>query len=192
MLQDHLERKERSKRGMHLGPRYTCDVHIATLLQDGRFAILMLKEHEDLRGHIDHCMLTTPKDCGPYLKELTDEIMYLIARAMDWLHNHDNDNIVHRDVKASNMLCSKDHENTWRTLVVADYEFSIGIVGTRFFRAPEILQACKNRTVSQSPECFTKKGDIYSYGMTCYEILIGKLPFEDREVYGYDHVLQGQ
>ena len=38
---------------------------------------------------------------------------------------------------------------------------------------------------------FSRAADIYSYGMVCYEILIGKLPFEDHLVFDYAHVLNG-
>ena len=60
-----------------------------------------------------------------------------------------------------------------------------------FWRAPEILQACKNKNVFKRPEIFTKQADIYSYGMTCYEILSGKLPFEGHPWNDYDLVLNG-
>lgn len=62
--------------------------------------------------------------------------------------------------------------------VIADFESSIGIVGTGFWRAPEILKAVNNRSVE--PLMFTQQTDVYSYGMTCYEIITGRLPFEDR------------
>ena len=103
------------------------------------------------------------------------------------LHNH---GMVHRNLKASNMLV-KEYKSTWPKLLAYDYECSIGVVGTGFFRAPEILQACKNRKVRERPKVFSRAADIYSYGMVCYEILIGKLPFEDHLVYDYAHVLNG-
>ena len=78
----------------------------------------------------------------------------------------------------------------WFTYV-ADYECSIGVVGTGFFRAPKILQACKDRKVGERPKVFSRVADIYSYGMIGYEILTGKLPFEDHLVYDYAHVLNG-
>ena len=32
--------------------------------------------------------------------------------------------------------------------------------------------------ISKKPEVFSRAADAYSFGMTCYEILTGKLPFE--------------
>jgi serine/threonine protein kinase len=34
----------------------------------------------------------------------------------------------------------------------------------------------------QRPEIFSKKVDVYAYGMTCYEILTRNLPFEGNSV----------
>jgi serine/threonine protein kinase len=52
---------------------------------------------------------------------------------------------------------------------VADYECSVGVIGTGFWRALEILQGMKNRCVERS--LFSKKSDVYSYAMVCYEVL---------------------
>ena len=159
-------------------PRFHCFVNCGILLKDGRFAFLMVKEHFDLRNLIERSMKSKiNKDCGPFSKEEAEVMMYDIALGVDWLHGHD---IVHRDLKASNVLV-QEFETDWSRWVgfVADYECSAGVVGTGFFRAPEILQACKERKISQRPEVFSTSADIYSYGMICYEILTGKLPFED-------------
>jgi serine/threonine protein kinase len=168
--------------------RHQCCVAYGTLLEDGRFGFLMVKEDEDLRSVIDRNMITNVgKSHGPFEKKSEDAemLMYRIALGMDWLHSL---NIVHRDLKASNVLMRKD--GNWASFV-ADFECSIGVVGTGFWRAPEILQACKDKNVFKSPEIFTKQADIYSYGMTCYEILTGKLPFEGRSMRDYDIVLNG-
>ena len=74
---------------------------------------------------------------------------------------------------------------------LADYECSVGVVGTGLFRAPEILQACQVGNVSKNKDVFSKAVDIYSYGMVCYEILTGKLPFEDHIGNAFDVVLEG-
>ena len=145
-----------------------------TLLRDGRFGFLMIREGKDLRSLIDCNMFEVGHGCGPFPKEKAEEIMYRVALGLEWLHNRD---IIHRDLKASNVLVR--HAGPWLYSLVADYECSIGVVGTGFFRAPEILQACKDRVVGQREDLFTRKVDIYSYGMTCYEVLTGKLPFQD-------------
>jgi hypothetical protein len=178
---------ERSKLGIPPRKRHFCDVMYGTLLEDGRFGFLMTKEDEDLRSVIDRKMIkNVGKSHGPFRKDSQDAemIMYRIALGMDWLHSHD---IVHRDLKASNVLVMKEKNWTF----VADFECSVGVVGTGFWRAPEILQACKDKNVSKRPEIFTKQADVYSYGMTCYEILTGKLPFEGHSQRDYDLVLNG-
>jgi hypothetical protein len=175
------------KLGLPKVKRYFCQVMYGTLLEDGRFGFLMTKEDEDLRSVIDRKMIkNVGKSHGPFRKDSQDAemIMYRIALGMDWLHSHD---IVHRDLKASNVLVMKEKNWTF----VADFECSVGVVGTGFWRAPEILQACKDKNVSKRPDIFTKQADVYSYGMTCYEILTGKLPFEGRPVWDFDLVLNG-
>jgi serine/threonine protein kinase len=62
-------------------------------------------------------------------------------------------------------------------------------VGTGFWRAPEILLGVKNRDVQ--PSFFTEKSDVYSYAMTCYEILTGNIPLEGVQVNDYAGVLRG-
>jgi hypothetical protein len=179
---------ERSKLGIPPGKRHTCSVMYGTLLEDGRFGFLMTKEDEDLQSVIDRNMKTNiGKSHGPFEKESEDakQLMYHIALGMDWLHSHD---IIHRDLKASNVLMAKGE--TWMSFV-ADFECSVGVLGTGFWRAPKILQACKEKNVFTRPEIFTKQVDIYSYGMTCYEILTGKIPFEGHPWNDYDLVLNG-
>ncbi|KAG0603190.1 hypothetical protein M758_10G073300 [Ceratodon purpureus] len=159
-------------------PRFFSKVHRGILLENGQFAFLMEKDDFDLRSLIERKMeLRIDGDCGPFSKEDGEVMMYDIALGVEWLHNRD---IIHRDLKASNVLV-KEYKSTSPKWVcfVADYECSIGVVGTGFFRAPEILQACKERMASQRGEVFSRAADVYAYGMTCYEVLIGKLPFED-------------
>jgi len=159
-------------------PRYFCKVIHGILLEDGRFAFLMEKEHLDLRTLIERQMGSrSGNDCGPFTKEEAQLIMYGVALGVNWLHSR---GIIHRDLKASNVLV-QEFKSGWPKWIcyVADYECSVGVVGTRFFRAPEILQACKDKMASKKPEVFSRAADAYSFGMICYEILTSKLPFED-------------
>ena len=73
-----------------------------TLLEDGRFAFFLVKEHEDLRTYID-CKMMESDDhsCGPFSKERCEDIMYEVALKMNQLRKY---SIVHRDLKAFNVL----------------------------------------------------------------------------------------
>ncbi|KAG0599020.1 hypothetical protein M758_12G120800 [Ceratodon purpureus] len=177
---------ERTKLGKPLGGRHYCAVQCATLLEDGRFAFVMVKEDEDLRTLIDRKMLERGPDCGPFQKEVVEEIMYRVAQGVNQLHSLD---IVHRDLKASNVLVDPSPSGKYLWCFVADFESSVGVVGTGFWRAPEILQACRDKNVSARLKLFSKSADAYSYGMTCYEILTGRFPFQDHPLSGEQSLL---
>ncbi|KAG0615550.1 hypothetical protein M758_5G050000 [Ceratodon purpureus] len=155
----------------------TSNIICGTLLEDGRFAYLMERESIDLRSLIDQRAMMTSEDQfrGPFAKAAAERMIYDIALGMSQLHSYD---IIHRDLKASNILVRVSEDDNYECFV-ADFESSIGVIGTGFFRAPEILEACREKNVSKRPELFTQAADIYSYGMLCYEILTGELPFED-------------
>ncbi|KAG0598899.1 hypothetical protein M758_12G110200 [Ceratodon purpureus] len=176
LLQLKTKIYENTKLGIPQRDRFHSDVYCATLLEDGRFAFLMIKEDEDLRTLIDRKMKESDHGCGPFSKELGEEIMYRVALGMNQLHGY---GIVHRDLKASNVLVYPSPDGKDLYCFVADFESSVGVVGTGFWRAPEILQACRERNVNKRPELFSKSADAYSYAMTCYEVLTGRVPFED-------------
>ncbi|KAG0559070.1 hypothetical protein KC19_10G076800 [Ceratodon purpureus] len=190
LLQFHVEDMENHMSPTpKLMPRYRCKVLRGILLENGQFAFLMEKDDFDLRSLIEREMeLRSGGDYGPFSKEDGELMMYHIALGVEWLHNHD---IIHRDLKASNVLVKESKSGRWPKWIclVADYECSIGVVGTGFFRAPEILQACKERMASKKPEVFSRAVDVYGYGMTCYEVLVGKLPFEDHPLSGENRLL---
>ncbi|KAG0554601.1 hypothetical protein KC19_12G104100 [Ceratodon purpureus] len=102
--------------------------------------------------------------------------MYRVAQGMHQLHSY---GIVHRDLKASNVLVDPSGDGEYLYCCVADFESSVGVIGTGFWRAPEILQACRERNVSNRLELFSESADTYSYGMTCYEVLTGRVPFQN-------------
>lgn len=97
--------------------------------------------------------------------------MYSVALGMAWLHSR------HMGFKAANVLVT-EVPNGSHACSVADFPCSIGVAGTGFWRASEILQACKDTVVNQRQDLFTTSADVCSYGVTCYEILTGKLLFE--------------
>jgi serine/threonine protein kinase len=168
----------------------------------------MLRYWGDLRKVIDLRMQHNGNQAPPFSDETALKIMHTIASGMRGLRR---DNIVHRDLKASNVLILPRmwfEENSDGPLlhveefnptnddnfvvIIVDFECSVGIVGTRFWRAPEILHGVKNRCVE--PSLFTKKSDVYSYAMTCYSlgrflVLTGKIPLENVAANDYDAIL---
>lgn len=159
-----------------------------------RFAFVMLKQWGDLRKLIDERMQLNANLCPPdFGVDFLIEVLLCIARDMDALHTKYD--ILHRDLKASNILlwslgeglpCDNPHVKA----NVVDYECSMGVVGSRFWRAPEILQQLKDR-VPSSKIAFTKAADVYSYGMICYELLTGRIPFEEHSGRNFNVVLKG-
>jgi serine/threonine protein kinase len=52
------------------------------------------------------------------------------------------------------------------------------VQGTGFWRAPEVLaELQKIQASDRNVEIWTEKVDVYSYAMTCYEVLTGHVPF---------------
>jgi serine/threonine protein kinase len=160
-----------------------------TLLQNGRFAFVLDKYCGDLRNLIDLRMQEKGNHGPPFDERVAVRIIGQVARGMYTLHKS---NILHRDLKASNVLVerfSSGHYHEYPDCYVADFECSVGVVGTGFWRAPEILEALKRRT--PAADACSPKADVYSFAMTCYEVLTGLLPFEGQLMTNYDLVLSG-
>ncbi|KAG0585864.1 hypothetical protein KC19_2G045300 [Ceratodon purpureus] len=174
-----------------------------TLLKDGRFAFLMQRMWGDLRKAIDDQMgKDSTHQSPPFPLPMSLLVMLEIAVGMKELHAN---GILHRDLKAANVLLFVDPE-TMRAknykpkfavpihCLIADFESCEGVMGTEFWRAPEVLKAIKNKMVDKwtNPEIWTKKVDVYGYAMTCYEVLSGSIPFANRKVYDYSGVIEGE
>ena len=186
-----LQNKHLKHFGLHHLGHYTCTIMGATLLSDGRFAFCIPRRWGDLRKLIEIKMQENDYQRPPFPSANATRIVLHIAYGMRELHKHD---IVHRDLKADNVLVDNETETGKKDpngciCQVADFEWSVGVEGTLFWRAPEILQAVKSRNIK--PELFTKSADVYSYGMTCYEIVTGRMPFEDLRASDYDVVIRG-
>jgi serine/threonine protein kinase len=79
-------------------------------------------------------------------------------------------------------------ESMYFYVKIGDFETSDGVVGTRFWRAPEVLQALRDK----AKPILSPAADVYSYGMLCYELLTGRIPFEECARLDYDVVFPGQ
>jgi len=72
MFQQYIEIAECLKRRQFDPRRYTSGMHCGTLLPDGRFVFLLVKENEDLRTLIDRCMKARACiDCRPFSRKMS-------------------------------------------------------------------------------------------------------------------------
>ncbi|KAG9041471.1 hypothetical protein FS837_012208, partial [Tulasnella sp. UAMH 9824] len=100
-----------------------------------------------------------------------------LARGLDYLHQR---GIVHGDIKGSNLLVSSSVPVEG---IVADFGLAKLVdtqtvtsqqgAGTPRWQSPELMYG--------GPRTF--KSDVYAFGMTVYEIISGKLPFDDVPYY---------
>lgn len=97
------------------------------------------------------------------------ELLFACARALDYAHRN---GIVHRDVKASNILLTAEGEPKLIDFGVAMFSSLdtctvTGLVGSPSYMAPEQI---RDGTA-------TPRSDIYSLGVVGYELLSARLPF---------------
>ncbi|XAR65510.1 Non-specific serine/threonine protein kinase [Bertholletia excelsa] len=100
-----------------------------------------------------------------------------VARALVFLHHECFPAIVHRDVKASNVLLDKDGKarvtdfGLARVVDVGGTHVSTMVAGTVGYVAPEYGQTCQATT----------KGDVYSFGVLAMELATGRRALEGGE-----------
>jgi serine/threonine protein kinase len=106
----------------------------------------------------------------------TTRIVAHVASALDALHRAE---IVHRDVKPSNVLIAHDG-----SAALTDFGLAKGraytvltrpgmVLGTLDYVAPELLKGAQATSAS----------DIYSLGCAAYECVAGRAPFADRSMF---------
>lgn len=150
---------------------------------EGMIELLLRYYHVDLHQLIEKRVQSGRVLPFSVYKSMT--FIVCIALGMRVLHNH---GVVHKDLKASNIFLSWVEGNSC-DMVIADFENSSDVVGMRFWRAPEVLQALKDKNKEIFSAIYTSKSDVYSFGMLCYKILTGLIPLAEYPVSNYDVVL---
>lgn len=110
--------------------------------------------------------------CNPdHLLPIEDvvKIIYTCAKALHYAHKR---GVIHRDVKPSNLMLTRDNEVRvidFGIAILNDAEVSRieGIAGSPSYMAPEQIQSSE----------ITPASDIYALGAVMYELLTGHRPF---------------
>ncbi|KAL7118478.1 hypothetical protein ACP275_02G004100 [Erythranthe tilingii] len=92
-----------------------------------------------------------------------------ISKGMNYLHQN---NIIHRDLKAANLLMDENEVVKVADFGVARVKTQTGVMtaetGTYRWMAPEVIE--------HKP--YDHKADVFSFGVVLWELLTGKIPYE--------------
>jgi serine/threonine-protein kinase len=137
--------------------------------QDLAYIAMDYMQGEDLSAYCD------PDDLLPVDEVIN--IMMQVAEALDFAHTQ---RVVHRDIKPANIIYDRENGIAKVTdfgvaCLVDARSTKTGIVlGTPSYMSPEQLASKK----------LDIRSDLFSLGVTFYELLTGQLPFEDDSISG--------
>lgn len=156
-----------AERSLLTGLEHPSVVHVRDLIvDDGRLAIVMDYLPSSARQLLDELGTVPPAAAVGIMRRVMEALAYAHGRR-----------VVHRDVKPDNILLSEawgDLEPTDVQLtdfgiarIVGDGDVSTSGIGTPAYMAPELIET------GQAGEA----SDVYSAGITLYELLAGRTPF---------------
>lgn len=120
--------------------------------------------------YIEQGTLRDRLERGPLTLEEAGEILQQIASALQFAHDH---GIIHRDIKASNILLRDDHYTYLADFGLAktleggsELTQTGSLLGTPEYMAPELAEGPATTT-----------SDIYALGILLYQMVTGRVPF---------------
>nr|KYP70003.1 Serine/threonine-protein kinase PBS1 [Cajanus cajan] len=109
-----------------------------------------------------------------------------VAEAIDYLHSKDDQPVIHRDVKSSNVLLSEDFEPQLSDFGLAKWASTLSshtactdVVGTFGYLAPEYFMYGK----------VNDKIDVYAFGVVLLELLSGRKPISSEYPKGQESLV---
>lgn len=122
------------------------------------------------------------------------EIMLQIARGMEYLHSK---KVYHGELNPTNILLkSRDNSSDYTCVKISGFcqpssktskqsPRSSNQTDKDCWYAPEVLAELDQMSPSKSRSSkFTEKADVYSFAIICFQLLSGKVPFEDDHLQG--------
>jgi serine/threonine protein kinase len=144
--------------------------HILPIIDEGEYD----HWHYYVMPYFDKGNLREYLTKGPLSQEEAGNILEQVASALQFAHEH---GIIHRDIKASNILLTTEEHGPH--VYLADFGLAEDIngpggitktgclIGTPEYMAPELVE-----------EPATTSSDIYALGILLYQLLTGKVPFK--------------
>lgn len=136
-------------------------------------------------GSVASCLRERPPN-DPPLKWATRKLIALgSARGLSYLHDHCDPKIIHRDVKAANILLDEDFEAVVGDFGLAklmdykDTHVTTAVRGTIGHIAPEYLSTGKS----------SEKTDVFGYGIMLLELITGQRAFDLARLANDDDVM---
>ncbi|XP_039115694.1 mitogen-activated protein kinase kinase kinase 7 [Dioscorea cayenensis subsp. rotundata] len=146
--------------------------------------LLMELMHRDLSGYIRE--VSSSKRRIPFPLLIAVDIMLQIARGMEHLHLR---KIYHGELNPSNVFVrTRNSSHDIGYLQAKITGFGVSAMNqtpsdTCIWYAPEVLEE-QERSADSTAFKYSEKADVYSFGMICFELLTGKVPFEDSHLQG--------
>ncbi|KAF6134468.1 hypothetical protein GIB67_034882 [Kingdonia uniflora] len=154
--------------------------------------LVMELMNKDLSSYMKE--LCRPRKRVPFSVPVAVDLMLQIARGMEYLHSR---KIYHGHLNPSNILVKARNSTSEGYLNVKIYGFGSSSIKNLTYRSASV-QNGSNPFIWYAPEVlleeeqpgngcvskYSEKADVYSFGMICFELLTGKVPFDDGHLQG--------
>ncbi|KAL2254397.1 UNVERIFIED_CONTAM: BRASSINOSTEROID INSENSITIVE 1-associated receptor kinase 1 [Sesamum indicum] len=138
-----------------------------------------------VNGSVASCLRERPESQPPLDWAIRKRIALGSARGLAYLHDHCDPKIIHRDVKAANILLDEDFEAVVGDFGLAklmdykDTHVTTAVRGTIGHIAPEYLSTGKS----------SEKTDVFGYGVMLLELITGQRAFDLARLANDDDVM---